>query len=64
MFILIVLAAILSIYLLWSRRHLYILSWKLDGPPAPLPILGNILSMYNENREYFIVDCVSLQKNY
>lgn len=48
MFILIILLTILWLYFLWSRRELYILSWKMPGPPAPIPIIGNILSMWNE----------------
>lgn len=47
----IVLWAILIIslsYILWKRRDLYLLSWKLSGPLA-LPLFGNILSLWNEN---------------
>lgn len=34
--------------LLWHRRHLYKLSWELRGPFA-WPLLGNILSLWNED---------------
>lgn len=47
MFVLITLFALVIIMVLvpwlWSRRHMYLLSWKLNGPFA-LPILGNALS--------------------
>lgn len=48
MFILYVILSVLWLYLLWTRRHLYVLSWKMPGPPCYIPIVGNILSMWNE----------------
>lgn len=48
MFILYVVLAILWLYLMWTRRKVYILSWKMPGPPVYIPIIGNILGMWNE----------------
>lgn len=34
--------------ILWRRRHLYKVSWQLPGPFA-LPLIGNVLAMWNED---------------
>lgn len=47
-YILFVILSVLWLYWLWTRRNLYILSWKMPGPPVYIPIVGNILSMWNE----------------
>ena len=44
MLILVAIAIALTVYLLWERRHLYRLSWQLNGPIA-LPLVGNGLSI-------------------
>lgn len=40
MFILLLILLFLTLHLLWQRRHLYKLSWKLPGPIG-YPLLGN-----------------------
>lgn len=63
MFILYIVLIVLCLYLLWARRHIYILSWKMPGPPVYIPIVGNILSMWNEEglsmikSNFYIVLC-------
>lgn len=54
MFILFAILFILGLYILWTRRHLYVLSWKMPGPKCYIPIVGNILSMWNEEGELWI----------
>lgn len=50
---------VLWLYVLWTRRHVYVLSWKMPGPPAYLPLVGNILSMWNEEG-WFVLSLLSL----
>lgn len=52
MLVLIVIAIVLWIYFVWSRRELYWLSWKMPGPSAPIPIVGNIMGMWNEEGKH------------
>lgn len=52
MLVLIVIAIVLWIYFIWSRRALYWLSWKMPGPSAPIPIVGNIMGMWNEEGKH------------
>lgn len=39
---------------MWKRRHLYYLSWKLDGPFA-WPIIGNALSILKHDGIFRVI---------
>lgn len=62
MLVLIIIVAVLWIYFVWSRRHLYWLSWKMPGPPAPIPIVGNIMGMWNEEGKS--INCTSFNTHF
>ncbi|XP_031637232.1 probable cytochrome P450 313a4 [Contarinia nasturtii] len=49
MLVLIVFFITFATYLLWNRRHLYLLSWQLPGPIA-IPLIGNGYSIANPHK--------------
>lgn len=51
--IFIVVSAIYVLQLLWSRRRIYMISWKLPGPFA-WPLLGNCLSLRRIEGTYYL----------
>ncbi|XP_031641181.1 probable cytochrome P450 313a4 [Contarinia nasturtii] len=59
MFILYIILAILWLYVIWTRRNIYILSWKMPGPTVYIPIVGNILGMWNEEENSKYLDEIS-----
>lgn len=54
MIILYVILLILFIQLLWQRRHIYRLSWILDGPIG-FPIVGSAFSVINPQSMIFLL---------
>lgn len=57
----IVVLLVFGVVYIFKRRKLYILSWKLPGPSAVLPIIGNGISLMCDSKGTFIND--SLIKN-
>lgn len=60
--VLLVLLAALFCRFIWSRRKLYVLSWKLPGPLA-IPILGNALCFLAKDEDLFD-RCVEIVSQY